>query len=283
MTTLRLLGAHLKVLSADPTLTADIGRLWAPFVVPDSAADPERGAAVVLESAATGARMWVDGELAVVAAGADARALMLDFATLANRLALDACPDFAVHAAVLSTGEEVLAMPASSGVGKSTLTAACLRRGLSYVSDEALCLSYDDDLVTPYPRPLGLSPWSARAVGHHVEVPEAAELLLAAGELGARIESRRLPLTHLVLPRRDRDAAAAPPVLTAIHRADAAESLLRLSFNHFRRPHDAFALVGRLLPGVQTWVLHYADARSAADLLVARFAPAPLVDEVADL
>jgi hypothetical protein len=265
---LELLGTRLTVRTTQYALEHEIKRLWAAMFV--ERAYPPGGPVpvpVVFDSATVPSRLFFDGELASTAA--DDADLLVAFATLANRRALEGCLDFAVHAAVLSTGSGVVAMPASSGVGKSTLTAACLRRGLSYVSDEALCVSYDDALVTPYPRPLALSRWSAQSVGLAVRATALHEMLADPRDLDGRVEAQRLPLQQLVLLERDRESAS--PVLAAVHRADAAAAMLHLSFNHFRRPRDAFMLVGRLLLSVQAWHLRYSDASAAADLIADRW------------
>lgn len=181
-----------------------------------------------------------------------------------NRMALDAYSDFAAHAGVVRLGTHVIAMPAESGTGKTTMVAACVAVGGTYVSDEALCVRYDDRLVEPFPKPLALSPWSARAVGLTGGIDVGEEVLATAADLGGAIAADPLSLTDVVRLYRVPDA---DPVLTLLHRADAVPLLLAMSFNHYRNRAEAFALVTYLAQRCRTWELRYSDPMAAARLL----------------
>jgi hypothetical protein len=61
-----------------------------------------------------------------------------------------------VHAAVVGDASAVL-LPGASGAGKSTLAAACVRAGLSYLSDEYAVVDPRLGVVVPYPKPLILA------------------------------------------------------------------------------------------------------------------------------
>jgi hypothetical protein len=198
------------------------------------------------------------------------------FATGVNAAALDAAPMFAVHAGVVARGGIAIAMPATSGTGKSTLTAACLRRGFDYVSDEALCLHYPDGEIEPYPRPIALSRWSARTATRALDeidgVPTGDEWLFTAADLGGRDACGAAALRHIVVLERQADDGTAPdpahaPKLDALPRPDAVTTLLRLSFNHYRRPADAVQLAAKVVAGASVWRLRYGDPHAAADLL----------------
>ena len=142
-----------------------------------------------------------------------------------NSTAMELTPHLAIHAGVIHHGDVVAAFPARSGIGKSTLTGACLREGFDYVSDEALCLSYDSHLVQPYPRPLGLSSWSAHELGV-IGVPAGGDVLVLPHEFGATSMAvdEPLRLTHVVLPRRNDSNRPA-----SLARAPASEAGSRLS------------------------------------------------------
>lgn len=194
-----------------------------------------------------------------------------------NSTAMELTPDLAIHAGVIRHGEVVVAFPARSGVGKSTLTAACLREGFDYVSDEALCLRYDNHLAQPYPRPLGLSTWSAHELGV-TGAPAGDDVLVLPHEFGARSTAvdEPLRLTHVVLPRRI--DGRTPPSLARAPASEAIEALLRMSFNHYRRPEDAVRLVASVVAAAHVSVLTYGEAGEAAALLAQTFgAPAPPV------
>ena len=180
--------------------------------------------------------------------------------TLLNMTALAQCRSFAVHAGVVAGLGGGIALPAISGAGKSTLVAACLMAGLGYVSDEALVVDWYTGAVRPYPKWLSLSPWSAAHVGLEVGKEEKA---YPPALLGAPADPARL--AHVVLPVR----RPGPATLEPTSRAAAARRLLEMSFNHYQRPQQAFALVADLLRGAQAWQLGYADATEGARLLAA--------------
>ena len=88
----------------------------------------------------------------VVPPGADARDVV---AALELDVAEHAVGRVFVHAGVVAQGERALLLPGASFAGKSTLTAALLDAGLTYLSDEYAVLDAAGR-VHPYPRPLTL-------------------------------------------------------------------------------------------------------------------------------
>lgn len=180
-----------------------------------------------------------------------------------NAIALARCRGLALHAGVVADGARALALPGVSGTGKSTLVAACLQRGLTYVSDEALVLDRSTGAVRPYPRPLGLAPWTVRHLGLAVPVtlPEAH---VPPASLTSRVAEGRLALAHVVVPVR----ASEPPSLAPVHRASAAQVLLQRAFNHFEDPVGSLGLVVDAVRAAECWQLDYDDPVSGAELLV---------------
>jgi len=250
---LNLLGSAFLVGTDDPVTAAEISRLWHPFLQTEAA---ESAQAVTVDGATTSDRLG-------------------QFATTLNATALDAAPTLAIHAGVVARHGVAIAMPASSGVGKSTLTAACIRRGFDYLSDEALCLSYQDGSVVGYPRPIALSAWSVTAVhACAVGVPVGDESLFTADDLGARNHLGAARLGHVVMLDRAGDPRSAPS-LTRASRPDAVTLLLRLSFNHYRRPADAVRLAADVVRAADVWRLRYGDPLDAADLLCSKLADGP--------
>ncbi len=189
-----------------------------------------------------------------------------------NSTAMELSPCLCIHAGVVACDEGVVAFPGRSGAGKSTLTSACLQQGFDYVSDEGLCLDYDQASVRPYPRPIGLSPWSAAAMGERragggVEAGE--DWLLSAADLGSRATlpgTPQLRVVHVVLLDRRADIAAA---LHEAERREAIEALLTMSFNHYKRPADSLALVATVVAEARVSRLTYSDPHEAAALLAA--------------
>ena len=238
----RVLGSRFAVSGADAAVAAELSRLLAPF------ADEEPEDGVVRPVVAPGDTTVAD-------------ALPLVLAEI-NTTALAEADLFAVHAGAVARGERVVAMPAVSGTGKSTLTAACLRAGLDYVSDEALCLEWDSGRVVPYPRPIALSSWSAAALG--LPAGDGAETLLTADDLGAATAGPPLRLAHVVLMDRGGDGE---PRLEPVARGEAVAEMLRRSFTSWRRPDRAFTLVHDVLADADTWRLTLGDPRRAAAII----------------
>lgn len=237
----RVLGSRFTVRAADPRIAAELARLLAPFL-----ADGAPGRALVVDAP-------VDLE--------PADALPVVLAEI-NTTALAEADFFAVHAGAVARGGRVVAAPAVSGTGKSTLTAACLRAGLDYVSDEALCLDWDTGAITPYPRPIALSRWSAAAIG--VTAPaDGEESLFTAADLGAATATGPLGLAEVVLLER----GAGPARLRPLPRGEAVAEVLRRSFTSWRRPDRAFALVHEVLGRTRTWRLTLGEPTAAAALV----------------
>lgn len=198
----------------------------------------------------------------------------LTVATEFNRVLLQTCPYLAVHAAVLATHDGVLAMPAESGTGKSTLTAACLRRGFRYVSDEALVIRADGAVIA-YPRPLGLSRWSRGAVqitsvpgfGPVTNGDDDEELIDPACLGDVASDLRDVPLRAVISLRRGADLAG----LARLPRAQGAIALLRNSFNHFKDPAASVALVHDVVSDAEVLELVLGEPMRAADVLADHF------------
>lgn len=176
-----------------------------------------------------------------------------------NRTAVERSENFAVHAGVVGLDDSVVAFPATSGGGKTTLTASCLLAGFAYLSDEALMLGDGGDVI-PYPKPLALSVWSSQALGIEVE---GAETLVTAADLGAIIAPGGTPVTDIVVAT----FGAAREQLTELPRSQGVIALLAHSFNHYMDPARAFRLVTETASGARVWKLDYNDPLKAGVML----------------
>lgn len=258
--TLDLLGVRAVLGGTDPDVAGLVRRLWAPFLVEDtggSATPP------LLQVERHGATWQVTGPDGTSTTPAPEQVLST-IATTFNRHALEGTPHFAAHAAVVAGGDRCVALVATSGTGKSTLTAALLQLGVGYVSDEALCLDADGAVV-PYPRPLGLLPWTRRALGVPARWSAEEETQVSAAELGAAAVGSPPPVTDVVLLRREEGQ---PSALRPAARQQAAGELLRRSFNHHRDPARAFRLVHEVLASSRAWEMTVGPPRAAAALVV---------------
>lgn len=153
------------------------------------------------------------------------------------RVALHAPDRLFLHAAAVAWQGRAIVIPGHSHAGKSTLTAALLRAGAGYLSDEYAVLDAEG-LVHPFARPLHMRP---RTAGASCEVPAAA--------YGGATVSEPLPV-GLVVSTTFREGAAWRP--RPMSRGEVALTLL------------ARAVVARVRPA---YVLAHVAAAARGDVL----------------
>ena len=185
------------------------------------------------------------------------------FAQDVNQHVIATTRHLAFHAGVVSLGDRAVAFPAQSGAGKSTMTVACTRLGLGYVSDEALALD-DDARVLPYPRPLGLVGPMQALLRSQGSVEVVGETLVPPDDLGAvDVGSRPLVAAVVVLDRRATGGASLQP----LPRAAIVSLLLRLSFNGWKDPAGALRQATAVAFGAKLFRLSYCEAVDAAPVV----------------
>lgn len=178
---------------------------------------------------------------------------------LVNQRAIHGTSWFAVHAAVIASGDRVVAFPGDSGDGKTTLAAAGILDGMSYVTDEALVLD-DSCQVVPYPKPLALSVWSCEALGLE---PRGSETLFTAADLGSTVVNENRSLTDIVIA----GYGAAHLALDRRPSSQAVAELIGKSFNHYKDPERAFRLSTEIAQSVRVWKLDYDAPKQAIKLV----------------
>ncbi len=173
--------------------------------------------------------------------------------TSVSRLALDADPGHLhLHCAALSLGKRGVLISAPSGTGKTTLAAALVVRGWSYVSDEAVALEAGSPIACGFPKPLLIKPGG----GGLVPQLEAASVSLVSEEepwwlvpvsaLPASIEGELEPSLIVILHRANDGSTDASPVATPLHPADAVVALMGQTMDAERFGVDAAATLGHL-------------------------------------
>ena len=171
-------------------------------------------------------------------------------------------PLLCVHAGVVSLGDRLVVIPAVSGTGKTTLTAALVRAGFGYVSDEALAVDRLTHAVTAFPRPLALAADVLPLLGLPPAPDPDVEHLVRASELGS-VDPDPGRVTDLLLVRRD----GSGPTLTRSPRSRAVVELLHRSFNHYVDPLGSFHAAVGLARTAHVWSASYADAPDLAAVL----------------
>lgn len=247
---LSVLGQRVDVHGSSELLD-QIAHLWRSFLVaPTGAESPS--AKVVEESQ----RCCLEARVAAVSIAINAHAL-------------GGCNATAIHAGVVSGGGRVVALPAVSGVGKSTTVAALMRNGWRYVSDEALCLALGTHTVVPYPKPIALDPAAAARLGAGLLAPRdhkcsADKIIIPAAVFGDIEDIDRMNVNDVVLLNRGHRG---PARLQPRSRGETVPVLVSLCFNHYRNGEEAFRATADVAQSSRLWRLDAAQPADAVDLL----------------
>ena len=187
-----------------------------------------------------------------------------------------------IHAGAVAHGEQALLLPAPAGSGKSTLTAALVQSGLTYLCDD-LALLEDASLgVLPAPLPISLKQgaWAALrpmfpaidtlALHHREDGMLIRYLPPPTGQLPA--SDAGLGVRSIVFPRYKADA---PTVLTPLGRAETLRRLLGQCLA-VKLPLTRARVAGLIgwLRGVRCHELSLSSLPSAVDLVRAELAAA---------
>lgn len=175
---------------------------------------------------------------------------------LAGDLELDAAsliePEVALHAGAVEIDGVAVLLPGRSFAGKSTLTAALLRAGARYLSDEYALLDADG-LVHPYPRPL------------RVRRSEGAPSVVPAAELGAESAVGPVPVGLVALLHHD---APAGWQLDPLSPATLTLALLDNAVAAQTRSADVLAACSAVARSATGWRGTRGEADEAARLLI---------------
>jgi hypothetical protein len=192
--------------------------------------------------------------------------------SLVDRAALGHTGFLTVHAAVLAGPRGCVVVPGASGMGKTTLAAACMQTGLTLLSDEAACFSQPTGALVPHPRPLGLSLDSRRILGIASPGDTGDEQATAPSLLGQSApHSFRGECVLVAVPLRRKGADAALEPLTP---AEGLAALLAGCLNvppldgqTGWQPADAWRYLSALAASVPLTRLTFDDPYAAARLL----------------
>jgi hypothetical protein len=254
---LRLLDTTFRIVTQSPYVAGEIERLLGGFERTRSAARARNIVQVTGD----------DGDLTAyrdcgrITTGAELPELMAAIVSNLNFAAVEECRRFAVHAGAVGWSEGTLAVPAVSGGGKTTLTAALLQAGFTFLSDEALVFDEDGGVV-PYPKPLALSAWSADKLG--LDHDSDTETLILPADLGSTFDAGTgKRLTDLIVSEYGYDEVRLQP----LPKSQAVAALIHYSFNHFKDPARAFRIASDVARDLRVWRLEYSDPLEAAELL----------------
>ena len=223
---------------------------------------------LLIEPDGSGSLRLVDDDV-VVHAGI---APVIGSATLVwwlNVVAAETASQLLIHAACVG-GPGAVLLPGESGTGKSTLAAACVADGLTYLSDEYAALDRKTGMIVPYPRPLELH----------------GQRLVAASTLGRVSTETPLAPAGIVFPRFQRGA---PSTVTALGPGWTFLALVAHAANLGRLGAEAVPWLAALAVGCPAWQATYGDAHDAVGLVhelakqgPVELRPAPLIGPVTD-
>jgi hypothetical protein len=161
-----------------------------------------------------------------------------------------------VHAGVVAWNDRALLLPGPSFAGKTTLTAALVRAGATYYSDEYAVVD-EDGAIHPYPRDLQMREPGTTS---QTSLPVAS----LCGKAGA------LPLrAATIFFTRYRPGARWDP--QPVTHGMALLEMLRHTIPVQRTPARVMATLSRMLEGTTAWASDRDDAHSTAKLLLATF------------
>jgi hypothetical protein len=266
----RALSYPFRVVAEDPGLGRRVDRLMATF-----RDGSEGGPAVTYRLLSPGRR---DRRFRVHKAGrcvhrAATAELALEYLLWdVTSQAVQRTRDFLVlHAGAVSWAGRGIILPAPPDSGKTTLTAALIRAGFSYLTDEAAPLDPATGLLHPFPRALWMEAPSIDVVPRlRQDLPQD---LLVASRPRYQVTSEELrpgalggpcPVRHIIAPAY---ATGSAVELEPLSRAEAIVSLAQNSFNFATLGRPGVSLLAKVVAGAVCYRLRMGSLEGAVDIV----------------
>ncbi len=195
------------------------------------------------------------GEEPICSSGSAPRALHALDSAIRTAIALEAPGLVFVHAGVVAVDGRAIVIPGPSMAGKTTLVAALVRAGATYLSDEYAVLD-TGGLVHPYPRRL-----SVRGATGRREVPVT--------ELGGHAATTPLPVVLVASITYRPDAAWS---VRSVDGATGAGALIANAVAARTRSTEVLQAVGTVARAATHMAGERGDAAAAAEALTATLA-----------
>ncbi len=263
----RIGDSALALQGASPALEAWAASLY-PCARSEERAEDARALYLAGQEGAYG--IWEGGEQ--VALAATQRAFFIELEWRMTRALMEGLAHrYQLHAGVVVRNGGALVVCGASGAGKTSLCVALGLRGAAVYSDEVAAFDMDALRVEPFPRDLivhagtqslfpelasiSVPPWKSFADRKHL--PPRGWCASAEGAVPCRARLfTRLP-------------GSGPSALRPLGQAEAAQRILEQSFNVAQWEQRAIDAVAALVENHPAWELVFADARGAADHLLA--------------
>jgi hypothetical protein len=245
---LRAYGRAVGIDAPDDALTVLRERLPVTYAATDAQPDREWR----LQREASG--MWMAYDDDGIGGGADlADGVEVLLSSLELWVAEHARDRVFVHAGCAVHDGRAIVVPGRTMSGKSSLTAALVRAGASYFSDEFAVLDRRGR-VHPYPRPMSIRPYDG-----------SARHRLSVDTIGGRVGSGSAPVCLVAHLRYDRDAGWCVEELSP---GRAALALIDNTVAARSRPRAMLTAVGEAMASAQAVAGTRGDADEAARLLL---------------
>jgi len=194
----------------------------------------------------------------------DAANLLDNFIGAFNHFVSRSATHVVLHAAALAdTDGRVVVFPADRNAGKSTLAAALVQRGWTYLGDESAALNPATLEMLPCAKPLSLDATSRSVLELRDGLGDEVPLREVAA--GAVAWSGPAPRPHrVIVPSYDPDAV---PELHRVDGIDALVTLVRNTLNLFLVGADGLGALVELAAEVPVCRITYPDTASAIELV----------------
>jgi hypothetical protein len=245
----RALSFGFRFRSEVPEAVDAVDHLLAPFAVPSR----DRAAGDVgplVEIVRTGRRFEVLVDAAVAQRTETLGTAVGWVAWKSSLEALETTDRFlALHAGAVANGDRAILLPAPPDSGKTTLTAALVRAGFRYLSDEAALLDPSSGEVHPFPRALAMDASSMRVLGvNGVNGAPGAIHHLTVGDLGGTLASTPCRVWAVVFPTY---RPGAQDRLEPVGRAETVVALAENAFNAARFGAGGVRLLADVVAGAR--------------------------------
>ena len=183
-----------------------------------------------------------------------------------------------IHASVVARNGVAIVCPGQPGQGKTTLAAALLKQGWSYLSDEFALLDPETQLLEPYPKALCIKAGSFDALGR-MRLPIDTDRVYYKGEKGrvSMLDPRKIRpdvvagrcrVGMVIFPEVNHSTT---PVIERMSRAQTVFELTRCSFNFGKFRTPGFHLLADMVEKAGCYRLRCGHLGTTCDLVEAFF------------
>jgi hypothetical protein len=216
---------------------------------------------------------WRDARIGVVASTADALTLLRDH--VEQRAIAAADSDLVLRGGCVEIDGRVVMLSGEAGCGVSTLLAALVATGGTYLSDDAIPVEVRSGRVRPFPQPLLLDDRSldllpeVSSLRSGLDTKSGRRLVTLRGADATTREDPRT-VSVVLFPERDDSGIA---IVRPVAHDDAVMRLAERSYNFPGHERDAMEAIHWLVGSSQSYAVVGGDPHCAAHAVLASMAP----------